>query len=125
MELYSGCPGWAVAQYKTRYLDSLAAWRFSAVFPDGRNRTMFYHHVVLRGTGMGPWKRRWTVLRLWRHGYFSPISLFEMPFVRHACKLECKRSLRRSLDRSESFWRVNGFDFDLLNASLRLSLLGV
>lgn len=54
---HSGCPSWTVVQYKSHYLGSLDARRFSATISDGRNRTMFGWRGTRPDTDLGAWER--------------------------------------------------------------------
>lgn len=83
-----------VGQIKTDYLASLDARRISAMFTDGRNRTMFDRNGARSDIDIGAWWRRWTLLTSRCSEYFSLIGLFDMPFVRHANEEEYFRNLR-------------------------------
>lgn len=56
LELLSGCPSWAIAQYEAGYPDSLHAKHFSPMLSVELSRTMFDQLGVRRDTNMGAWE---------------------------------------------------------------------
>lgn len=86
--LHSGCPKWTEAEYKVNYPDSLDRRRFSAMFSDGRIRTIFDRRSAGRDTNMCACEWHWTSLKSLCAGYFCPIGLSFIAFERHTNKVE-------------------------------------
>lgn len=82
-----------VPQYKADYPICLDTRRFSAMFSNGHSMAMFYQWGSQRDTNMGACERRCNAITLWRLGYISRISPFDMLFVRHDHELEYFRNL--------------------------------
>lgn len=53
IEVDRGVSSWSVAEYKTRYVDSLDARPFGAMFLDGAHSFMFDRRNVRRDTAVG------------------------------------------------------------------------
>lgn len=110
LTLHSACQNWTVHQYRTDYLTSLDARRFSAMFSDGRKKVMFNRRGIRRDTDVGTWERRENTNNSWRPGCISPIGPFGMPLVRRDRKLDYLRNLRKVLARSGNFVRMSDFE---------------
>lgn len=66
--LHSGYQDWTIFHYKAYYPTSLDTWRFSAMFPDGRNKKMFDRRGSRHGADIGAWEKRWNALKVWCPG---------------------------------------------------------
>lgn len=62
IDIDGGGPSWSVAEHKTRYEDTLDAWRFGAMFSDGANSIICGRQNVRRDTDIGAWNRRGALL---------------------------------------------------------------
>lgn len=62
-EIDRGVPSWSVAEYQTRFADTLDTRWCHAMFSDSTDLFMFDRRNVRRNTNLGALARRWTLLR--------------------------------------------------------------
>lgn len=83
IEVDCGVPRSSVADYKTRYAETLYGWWFHVLFSDSTNLFMFGRRNIRRYVDTGAWARRWALLRRWYSGTLKNALGFDIPIVRH------------------------------------------
>lgn len=84
IEINCKLPIWSVAEYKTRYSDSLDSLQFGAIFPDSASPFILAGRNVCSDTNIGAWTWRWIILWIWCSRTLRDVLGFDMPIVRHA-----------------------------------------